>query len=69
VRFYVTRDITPAAWYPADTYDDLPANLRGNVNVTEGPYNRLPTLPPALTDAQIDDLVTFLKTLTDGYRP
>lgn len=69
VRFYVTRDITPAAWYPADTYDDLPENLRGNVNVTEGPYNRLPTLPPALTDAQIDDLVTFLKTLTDGYRP
>jgi cytochrome c peroxidase len=69
VRFYVTRDITPAVWYPGVLYDDLPASLRGNVNVTEGPYNRGPGQAPALTATEIDDLVAFLKTLTDGYLP
>lgn len=69
VRFYVTRDITPQAWYPADVYDDLPLPLRGNVNVTEAPYNRLLGQAPALSTTEIDDLVTFLKTLTDGYTP
>jgi cytochrome c peroxidase len=67
VQFYVTRDLTPAVWYPADRYDDLPANLRGNVNVTEGPYNRVPGQAAALNNNEIDDLVAFLRTLTDGY--
>jgi cytochrome c peroxidase len=66
VTFYVTRDLAP--WYPAgDTYDDLPVPLRGNVNVTEGPYNRVPGQAAALTSTEIDDLVAFLRTLTDGY--
>ena len=69
VRFYVTRDLTPQAWYPGDVYDDLPVNLRGNVNVTEAPYNRLQGQAPALSNTEIDDLVTFLTTLTDGYTP
>jgi len=67
VQFYVTRDLTPAVWYPGDVYDDLPANLRGNVNVTEGPYNRVPGQAAALSNAEIDDLVAFLRTLTDGF--
>lgn len=67
VRFYVTRDLTPAVWYPADSYDDLPAHLRGNVNVTEAPYNRVPGQAAALTSTEIDDLVAFLRTLTDGF--
>jgi cytochrome c peroxidase len=69
VRFYVTRDTQPAAWYPADVYDDLPAPLRGNVNVTEAPYNRRLGQAAALSEAEIADLVAFLNTLTDGYTP
>lgn len=75
VRFYVTRDTDARQWYPLDAsgdalaYDDLPAALRGNVNTSEGPYNRKPGESPALTGTEIADLVSFLRTLTDGYVP
>ncbi|MFM7024660.1 MAG: cytochrome-c peroxidase [Limnohabitans sp.] len=69
VRFYVTRDTQPALWYPAEPYDDLPAALRGNVNVSEAPYNRKSGQSAALSDDEITDLVVFLQTLTDGYKP
>ncbi|MFO1321476.1 MAG: cytochrome c peroxidase [Burkholderiales bacterium] len=75
VAFYVRRDTHAAEWYPLDgfgnpdAYNDLPAALRGNVNTTEAPYNRLAGQPPALDTAEIADLVAFLRTLTDGYTP
>ncbi len=74
VRFYVTRDTDPQLWYSdalgsVTSYDDLPALMRGNVNTTEGPYNRRPGQAPALTDSEIADLVAFLRTLSDGYTP
>ena len=69
LRFYVTRDTQPASWYPGPAYDDLPASLRGNVNVSEAPYNRRPGQAAALTDAELSDLLAFLNTLTDGYTP
>jgi cytochrome c peroxidase len=69
VSFYVTRDLAPAVWYPMAAYDDLPTQLRVNVNVTEGPYNRVPGQSAALSNTEIDDLVAFLRTLTDGYTP
>ncbi len=75
VRFYVRRDTDPQLWYSVDalgnpvSYDDLPAALRGNVNVTEVPYNRRPGDAPALTDSEITDLVAFLRTLSDGFAP
>jgi cytochrome c peroxidase len=74
VRFYVTRDTRPEDWYPLvsgvpDAYNDLPPDLRANVNVTEAPYNRTRGQAAALTDDEVADLVAFLKTLTDGYRP
>ena len=74
VRFYVERDTRPAKWYPRGRdgspmiFDDLPEAYRGNVN-REPPFDRKPGDPPALDDAQICDVVTFLRTLTDGYRP
>jgi cytochrome c peroxidase len=49
-------------------FDDLPAAYRGNVNTTEVPYDRRPGDAPALSDAEVDDVVAFLRTLTDGYR-
>lgn len=75
VRFYVRRDTHPEEFYPrADDgtllkFDDLPAELRGNVNTQEVPYDRRPGQAPRLDDAEIDDLVAFLHTLTDGYDP
>lgn len=72
VSFYVRRDTNPEEWYPdagADKFDDLPPQYRANVNTTEAPYNRKLGDPPALTSAEIDDVVAFLNTLTDGYQP
>lgn len=69
VRFYVTRSTQPTAWYPTETFDDLPLHLRGNVNVVEAPYNRVRGQSAALTEQEITDLVVFLKTLNDGYKP
>jgi cytochrome c peroxidase len=75
LRFYVRRDTNPELWYSTDTlgnpipYDDLPAGLRGNVNRTEGPYNRSPGQGPALSDSELNDLAAFLRTLTDGWAP
>lgn len=73
VEFYATRDTDPAKWYPRgadgkiDKYDDLPRQYWDNVNV-EPPFDRHPGDPPALSDREIDDVVAFLGTLTDGYR-
>ncbi|MCG6865251.1 MAG: cytochrome-c peroxidase [Thiogranum sp.] len=72
VSFYVRRDTNPEEWYPnagADRFDDLPPQYRANVNTTEAPYNRQLGGLPALTSDEIDDVVAFLKTLTDGYQP
>lgn len=71
VRFYVERDTHPERWYGKDAsghvvaYDDLPANYRANLD-REPPFGA--QAKPALSDAEIDDVVAFLGTLTDGYR-
>lgn len=72
LSFYVTRDTNPERWYTQPDgsvvkFDDLPEAYRRNVNVTEAPYNRAAGAAPALSEAEIDDLAAFLKTLTDGY--
>ena len=48
-------------------FDDLPAQYLTNVN-TDPPFGGKPGGKPALSDAEIDDIVAFLGTLTDGYR-
>ena len=74
VRFYVSRDTQPQAWYPPDAqgqvvaYNDLPAAYRQYVNTAEAPYDRRLGQAPALTEAEIDDLVAFLSTLSDGWQ-
>lgn len=70
--FYVTRDITPQKWYAkaADgqviKFDDLPPAYRKNVT-TDPPFAPLPGNKPRLTPAEMDDVIAFLKTLSDGY--
>lgn len=71
--FYVRRDTNPEEWYPlavdgtVQKFNDLPAAYRRNVNTSEAPYNRQPGTAPALSAAEIEDLIRFLGTLTDGY--
>jgi cytochrome c peroxidase len=70
VAFYATRDTDPARWYPGGKkFNDLPAQYHKNVNVETPPYQRRPHQRPQLTNEEIDDIVAFLFTLTDGYKP
>lgn len=74
VAFYVERDTQPEKWYPhtpggrTRKFDDLPAQYLTNVN-TDPPFGGNPGDRPALSPSEIDDVVAFLQTLTDGYRP
>lgn len=67
VRFYVQRDTDPARWYGSATarFDDLPARYHANIN-TEPPFGGTPGSAPVLSDAEVDDVVAFLRTLTDA---
>lgn len=74
IEFYVTRDITPERWYPVvggvvNKYDDVQAQYKANVNVAVAPYDRKFGDTPALTPVEIQDIVVFLSTLNDGWRP
>ncbi|HEY1413134.1 MAG TPA: cytochrome c peroxidase [Rhodopila sp.] len=70
VAFYAERDTDPGKWYPTGPdgkvrkFDDLPPAYVGNVS-QEAPFGG----KRMLSDADVDDLVAFLGTLTDGYRP
>jgi cytochrome c peroxidase len=72
VDYYARRDTEPGLWYPQAAagvrkFDDLPADLAGSVNTAEVPYDREAGGTPALTPAEVDDVVAFLATLDDGY--
>lgn len=74
IEFYVRRDTNPETWYArnpdggVNKYDDLPAAYHANVS-TDPPFDHHPGDAPALDEAEIDDLVAFLQTLTDGFVP
>lgn len=71
VAFYATRDTDPGRWYPKNAdgtvrqNDDLPKAYWANLN-QDPPFGKKPGGKPALTDAEIDDIVAFLQTLTDA---
>jgi cytochrome c peroxidase len=73
VRFYAERDTQPQKWYPrapdgsTNIFDDLPAAYRANID-TQPPFDRHAGDSPPLSDADIDDMVVFLETLSDGYK-
>ena len=73
LTFYLQRDTNCEKFYPlksdgsCDKFNDLPQEYRRNVNQEEVPYNRHAGDAPALGDAEIDDLIAFLGTLSDGY--
>jgi cytochrome c peroxidase len=66
--FYTAADGSPDQY----EYNDLPVAFDANVNIDEVPY----TPPkfaggqsPTLTADDIEDVITFLCTLTDGFDP
>jgi len=69
--FYVERDTNPAKWYPVapdgkvEKFNDLPAQYRKNVDTTDAPLDRKLGEKPIWNDQEIDDVIAFLKTLTD----
>ena len=70
LQFYVRRDTHPSQWYPAAggtvaKFDDLPGEERGNIDVIDAPLTRSAGQAPVWSDAQIDDVIAFLETLTD----
>jgi cytochrome c peroxidase len=71
LRFYVRRDTEPNLWYPvaidgnAEQFNDLPPAQRGNIDVTDEPLTRHEGAAPAWSDADIEDVIAFLETLTD----
>lgn len=71
LRFYARRDTHPQEFYPrgaggrVQRFDDLPPRYHGNVNV-EPPFDRRAGDAPALDEAEIADIVAFLRTLTDA---
>jgi cytochrome c peroxidase len=73
--FYDFRDTAPQKIYPRaadDTVaklDDIPSRYRGNLDVTDPPFDRKLGDEPAMTSQDETDIIAFLKTLTDGYRP
>lgn len=70
VRFYATRASNPERWYGASGLpDDLPAAYQANLEVSKAPFNRAKGSAPLLTDAEINDIVAFLRTLSDGFNP
>jgi cytochrome c peroxidase len=50
-------------------YDDLPVGYRQNIDTQLPLDGRTPGTAPPLTDRQVNDLICFLETLTDDYRP
>lgn len=71
LEFYVERDTDPAKWYPlgphgkVEKFNDLPPRYRKNVDTTDAPLNRKPGQKPVWNARQIQDVVAFLRTLTD----
>lgn len=73
--FYDFRTTRPQRIYPRradgsiDLFNDMPARYRRNVDVTDPPFNLTAKDAPPLSARDEDDIVAFLRTLTDGYRP
>ncbi|MDZ5649642.1 cytochrome-c peroxidase [Nitrospirillum sp. BR 11828] len=81
MEFYAERDTDPGKWYPRGPdgsvmkFDDIAAAAQGTVaggGVAEAvnqepPFGRRPGDAPALNAREIQDIIAFLGTLTDGW--
>jgi cytochrome c peroxidase len=73
--FYNFRDTNPEKVYPlgadgkAQKYNDIPVQYHANVDVSDPPFDRHPGETPAMTPQDEADIIAFIGTLTDGYKP
>jgi cytochrome c peroxidase len=71
--FYDYRDTNPEKIYPVsgsgtiEKYNDIPARYQMNVDIVDPPFDRHPGEQPAMSAQDMQDIIAFLKTLTDGY--
>jgi cytochrome c peroxidase len=73
--FYNFRDTRPDKIYPRDAagqvemFNDLPVPDWPNIDTADPPFDRHLGDPPPLSAGEEEDIIAFLKTLTDGYAP
>jgi cytochrome c peroxidase len=70
--FYNDRDVAPEKVYPdggVAKFDDIPPRYRDNVDVVDPPFDRRLGDVAAMTPREEADIIAFLQTLTDGYKP
>ena len=74
VEFCNKRDANPELFYSkapdgcVNIYDDLPAQYQPNIDMTV-PVVHTRGAAPSMSEQDVDDLVAFLGTLTDGFQP
>ncbi|WP_144106982.1 cytochrome-c peroxidase [Paraburkholderia sp. BCC1886] len=72
--FYNLRNTSPEKIYPRDAsgkvqkYDDLPVKYQANIDNADAPLDRKLGDKPAMSDEDINDIIAFMKTLSDGYK-
>ena len=70
--FYDFRDTRPEEVYPrgadgrVEQFNDLPKRYRANIDTADPPLDRQLGQAPALNRREEQDIIAFLKTLTDG---
>jgi len=73
--FYNFRDTNPEKVYPraadgtVQKFNDIPAQHHANVDVNDPPFDRHLGETPAMTSQEEADIIAFLQTLNDGYKP
>jgi cytochrome c peroxidase len=73
--FYNLRNTNPEKVYPHDAsgklekFNDIPPQFQANVDFADAPFDRKFGDKPAMTDAEIKDIIAFVETLNDGYKP
>jgi cytochrome c peroxidase len=73
--FYNLRDTDAEAIYPTgadgkvNKFNDIPLSHRSNIDTVDPPLDRTLGEKPANSEQDLRDIIAFLKTLTDGYRP
>jgi cytochrome c peroxidase len=73
--FYDFRDTRPQRVYPRGRngapakFDDLPPAYRANVDTLDPPFDRRLGAPAVMSRSEERDVIAFLRTLTDGFRP
>ena len=68
VAFYSTRNSDPQRWYgPAGVPNDLPVAYVPNIIKDRPPFNRAKSAGPLFTPREVDDVVSFLQILNDGF--